>query len=113
MPRYNILLLLFVLLGQPVAAQLKYYATPVRIPVSFSGNFGELRPDHFHMGLDFRTERRTGLPIHASAEGYVARVVVSPTGYGRALYVNHPNQTTTVYGHLLQFRSDIEAWVKE
>lgn len=109
----NILILLFVLQGHPLWGQLKYYATPLKIPVSLSGNFGELRPNHFHTGVDFRTERRTGVPVYASAEGYVSRVAVSPTGYGRVLYVNHPNQTTTVYGHLLQFRDDIEAYVKE
>ena len=113
MLRTNILLLVFVLLGHTMTAQLKYYATPVRIPVSLSANFGELRSDHFHTGLDFRTERKTGIPIYASAEGYVSRISVSPTGYGRALYISHPNNTTTVYGHLLSFRDDIEAYVKE
>ncbi len=108
----NTLLLLFVLTGSIVSGQLKYYAEPVKIPISLSGNFGELRPDHFHMGLDFRTERRTGVPIYASAAGHVSRVAVSPSGYGRALYIDHPNGTTTVYAHLLRFREDIEEYVK-
>ncbi len=113
MLRYNTFLLFFVLAGTVVSAQLKYYADPVKIPVSLSGNFGELRPDHFHMGLDFRTERRTGVPVYASAAGQVSRIAVSPTGYGRTLYVDHPNGTTTVYAHLLKFRDDLEAYVKE
>jgi murein DD-endopeptidase MepM/ murein hydrolase activator NlpD len=112
MLRYNTLQFLFVLTSLVAGAQLKYYAEPLKIPVSLSGNFGELRSDHFHMGLDFRTERRTGIPVHASAEGFVSRIAVSPGGYGLALYVDHPNNTTTVYGHLLKFRKDIEEYVK-
>lgn len=91
---------------------MKYYADPLKIPVSLSGNFGELRSDHFHMGLDFRTEQRTGVPVYAAAEGYISRVSVSPGGYGLALYIDHPNQTTTVYGHLLKFRKEIEEYVR-
>ncbi len=109
--RYNILILFFVQFFS-AGAQLKYYASPLNIPLSLSGNFGELRPDHFHTGLDFRTERKTGLPVYSSAEGSVSRIVVSPTGFGRALYIDHSNNTTTVYGHLLRFRQDIEKYVK-
>lgn len=110
--RNHTLFLIFVLTVTQVSGQLKYYAEPLKIPVSLSGNFGELRSGHFHMGLDFRTERRIGLPVVASAAGTVSRISVSPTGYGRALYINHPNNTTTVYGHLLKFRDDIEEYVK-
>lgn len=111
--RYNIWILVFVLCSQSVSGQLKYYAVPLRIPVSLSGNFGELRPDHFHTGLDFRTERRTGVPVYSTAEGSVSRIVVSPGGYGHALYISHPNNTTSLYGHLLRFRDDIQEYVKE
>jgi hypothetical protein len=92
--------------------QLRYYSNPLKIPSSLSGNFGELRPDHFHTGLDFRTQQKTGLPVYASAEGYVSRMVVSPTGYGKAIYVEHPNGTTTLYGHLNKFRDDMNEFVK-
>jgi hypothetical protein len=92
--------------------QLKYYANPMKIPLSLSGNFGELRPDHFHTGLDFRTQQKTGIPVYASAEGYVSRIMVSPLGYGKVLYIDHPNGTTTLYGHLDKFREDIEEYVK-
>jgi len=111
--KYNIWIPVFVLLCQCVSGQLKYYAVPLKIPVSLSGNFGELRPDHFHTGLDFRTERRTGVPVYSTAEGTVSRIVVSPGGYGHALYISHPNNTTSLYGHLLRFRDDLEEYVKE
>ncbi len=111
--RNNSLFLVFVLLVQVSFAQLKYYAAPLRIPLSVSGNFGELRPDHFHTGLDFRTEHRTGVPVYSTAEGDVSRIVVSPGGYGRSLYIDHSNNTTSVYGHLLKFRADLEEFVKD
>ncbi len=112
MLKYNTFLSLFVLTSLAVSSQMKYYAEPLKIPVSLSSNFGELRSDHFHMGLDFRTEQKTGIPVYASAEGFVSRISVSPGGYGYALYIDHPNHTTTVYGHLLKFRKDIDAFVK-
>jgi hypothetical protein len=111
--KYNIWIPVFVLWCQFVSGQLKYYSVPLRIPVSLSGNFGELRPDHFHTGLDFRTERKTGIPVYSTAEGSVSRIVVSPGGYGHALYISHPNNTTSLYGHLLRFRDDIQKYVKE
>lgn len=96
----------------PVSGQLKFFGAPVTIPVSLSGNFAELRNNHFHMGIDIRTQQRTGIPICASAEGHISRIVVSPSGYGLAAYIEHPNRTTTQYGHLLRFRPDIEEYVK-
>ena len=61
-----------------------------------SANFGELRPNHFHSGIDLKTQGRTGLPVYAMDGGYVSRVVVSPWGFGRAVYINHPSGLTTV-----------------
>lgn len=83
---------------------------PVNIPVSFSGNFGELRSNHFHSGLDFKTQGRTGIPVRAVKDGYISRINVSPYGFGRALYIDHPDGTTTVYGHLDRFAKDIESF---
>jgi murein DD-endopeptidase MepM/ murein hydrolase activator NlpD len=77
-----------------------------------SGNFGELRSDHFHAGIDFKTQNVEGKPVHAVQDGYVARIVVSPWGYGNALYINHPNGITTVYGHLQRFADRLAAYVK-
>lgn len=111
--KQTLLIAVFVLIFSNSRAQLKYYAQPLKIPVSISGNFGELRPDHFHTGIDFRTEQRTGVPVYSTAEGYISRIVVSPGGYGHALYISHTNGTSSLYGHLLRFRTDIEQYVKE
>lgn len=92
------------------------YAQDLRNPLDFapllSGNFGELRNNHFHSGIDFKTQGVTGKPIYAVQDGYVARILVSPWGFGRALYLNHPDGTTTVYGHMNKFTNEIEAYVK-
>ncbi len=89
-----------------------YYTVPVKIPVFLAGNFAELRPNHFHGGIDIKTQGRTGLEVDAAADGYVSRIVVSPGGYGRALYIDHPNGTTTVYGHLESFADAIDTYVR-
>lgn len=86
---------------------------PLDVPMSFSGTYGELRHDHFHSGVDWRVGGKVGDPIHAIKSGYVARVSVSPWGYGNGLYINHPDGTTSVYGHMLEFRADIAARVEE
>lgn len=90
-----------------------YFAPPLQIPLVMSGTFGELRHNHFHAGVDFKTQGREGLPILAAAEGYVSRVKVSPTGYGLAIYIDHPNGYTTVYGHLRAFYPELAAYVEE
>lgn len=110
--KVNILFLVFVFSVFTGFGQLKFYSEPLKIPPSLTGNFGELRPDHFHTGLDFRTQQKTGIPVYSAAAGRVSRIVVSPTGYGKALYIEHSNGTTTVYGHLLKFRDDIEEYVR-
>lgn len=89
-----------------------YYDLPVKIPVFLSGNFAELRPNHFHGGIDIKTQGRTGIPIYAAADGYVSRINISASGYGNALYINHPNGTTTVYGHLDRFSKPIEDFIR-
>ena len=89
-----------------------YYDYPLRnVAGYYSANFGEMRPNHFHSGTDFKTDGVEGKPVVAAADGYVSRVLHSPTGYGLALYVNHPNGTMTVYGHLSAFRKDIADFV--
>ena len=96
-----------VLYGQEPACTL-----PVKIPVSLSGNFAELRSNHFHSGIDIKTRGVTGLPVFSVADGFVSRIVVSPTGFGHAIYIDHPNGTTSVYGHLNNFRKDIADYIK-
>ena len=71
--------------------------------MSLAANFGELRPNHYHMGLDIRTQHRENLPVYAAADGYIARVQIEPFGFGQAIYIRHPNGYTTVYGHLNRF----------
>ena len=79
----------------------------------YSANFGEMRPNHFHSGIDIKTDGVTGKPVLATADGYISRIAVTPGGYGRAIYITHPNGTTSVYGHLSKFRDDIEKYVHE
>lgn len=86
---------------------------PLEIPLSVSGNFMELRGDHFHAGVDLRTNGVEGLPVKAVADGHVSRIKVSPWGYGLALYIDHPEGLTTVYGHLQRYAPRIAEVVLE
>ncbi|HSP40001.1 MAG TPA: M23 family metallopeptidase [Gillisia sp.] len=90
-----------------------YFASPLDVDLVLSGTFGELRSNHFHSGLDIKTQQREGLNVIASAAGYVSRINVATYGYGKALYVQHPNGYTTVYGHLKKFSPEIEAYIKK
>lgn len=76
---------------------------PFDFPLLLSGNFGELRSNHFHAGIDFKTQGVSGKPIYAPYDGYISRVTVGAGGYGRAVYVVHDNGYMTVYGHLDRF----------
>ena len=96
---------------QPIDAN--YYGAPMKIPFFLAGNFAELRPNHFHGGIDIKTQGRTGIPVYAAAQGSVSRISISPTGYGNALYIDHPNGTTTVYGHLESFVPSIEDYLRK
>ena len=77
-----------------------------------SGVFGELRTNHLHSGLDYRTGGNTGIPVLAAASGHVSRIKTSATGYGLALYLDHPNGYTTVYAHLERYASPLAEWIK-
>ena len=79
----------------------------------YAANFGELRPAHFHAGIDIKTDGVEGKPLVAVADGYVSRVSLAAGGYGRAIYLTLDNGTTAVYGHLQRFRDDIEKRVRE
>jgi hypothetical protein len=89
-----------------------YFRNPLNIPIQLAANFGELRTDHFHMGLDIRTQGRENLPVFAAADGYVSRIKIEKYGYGRAIYINHPNGYTTLYAHLNSFYDALEQYVK-
>lgn len=89
------------------------YRSPLDIPLVLSANFGELRPNHFHSGIDLKTQGVINKPVYAIADGYISRISVSPSGYGLAVYINHPDGHTSVYGHLEKFAPRIEEYVKE
>lgn len=107
-----IVVLGFLLTTLSTAAQDFAPSAPLDIPLVLSGTFAELRSNHFHGGIDIKTQGRSGLKVKAVADGYVSRVAVSPYGYGNALYVRHPEGYTTVYAHLNAFAPEIEAWVE-
>ena len=109
-----VLLLLVSILSQ---AQENYpqdaFRSPLDIPIILAGTFGELRSNHFHSGIDIKTQQRQGLPIFAIGDGTVTRIKVSLWGYGKVLYIAHPNGYTSVYGHLQKFSPEIEAYIKK
>lgn len=112
----NLLLGFFVLVGFTVGAQpypQDYFRSPMDIPLKLAGNFGELRPDHFHAGIDITTSGAEGLAVRAAADGYVSRIKISPWGYGKAVYVTHPNGYTTVYAHLSAYTGAIAEYVEK
>lgn len=88
-----------------------YFKSPLDIQLHLSGSFGELRNNHFHTGLDFKTSQKEGLNIYASADGYVSRIKISSYGYGKAIYITHPNGYTTVYGHLQKASGKIQDYI--
>ena len=91
----------------------EYFKNPLNIPLVLSGTFGELRTNHFHAGLDIKTQQKEGLHVYAAAKGYISRIKVSLWGYGKALYITHPNGYTTVYAHLKKFNPTIEKYIKQ
>ncbi|MCT4629455.1 M23 family metallopeptidase [Winogradskyella sp.] len=90
-----------------------YFRNPLDITLVLSGTFAELRSAHFHAGLDIKTQRKQGLKVYSAAEGYVSRIKISHYGYGKALYITHPNGYTTVYAHLQRFSDRLEKYIKE
>lgn len=90
-----------------------YFSPPLDIPMQLSGNFGELRPNHFHAGFDFKTQQKEGLKVYASADGYVSRIKISTFGNGKTIYINHPNGYTTVYAHLQKAVGPIQDFISQ
>lgn len=90
-----------------------YFRNPLNIPMQLAANFGAVRTNHFHMGLDLRTNSRENLPVVAVAEGYVSRIKVERYGFGNAVYITHPNGYTTVYAHLNKYYDKLDEYVKE
>ena len=90
-----------------------YFRNPLDIPMSLTANFGELRPGHWHMGLDLRTEQKENLPVHAAADGYITHVGVRPLSFGKFIIINHPNGYSTLYAHLNEFYPELENYVRQ
>jgi murein DD-endopeptidase MepM/ murein hydrolase activator NlpD len=90
-----------------------YFSPPLDIPMQLSGNFGELRPNHFHAGFDLKTLQKEGLKVYAVADGYISRIKISTFGNGKAIYITHPNGFTSVYGHLQIANEGIEDYIKK
>jgi hypothetical protein len=115
MTRLLFKLLFLILVSKFVFSQTKYpqnyFIPPLEIPIALSGTFGELRSDHFHSGIDLRTNEVEGHKIFAIADGWVSRIKVASGGYGKALYITHENGYTSVYGHLQSFNGVIGEYV--
>ncbi|MDR0863552.1 MAG: M23 family metallopeptidase [Candidatus Symbiothrix sp.] len=110
-PAMTVILWVFACVSLNIQAQ--DMVAPMDIPLFLSGNFGELRNNHFHSGDDFKTQGVTGIPVKSVKDGYVSRIGVSPYGYGNVLYIDHPDGTTSVYGHLERFIPRIESVVRD
>jgi len=112
----NVLIIVLLFFTQFIIAQSPYpqdyFRSPLEIPLVLAGTFAELRSNHFHAGLDIKTQQREGLKVFAAAKGYVSRIKISHWGYGKAIYLTHPNGYTTVYAHLKKFSPKIEAYIK-
>jgi hypothetical protein len=106
------LILDFRLLSQP-SPEMTSFSPPLDFNLSVSGNFGEIRTDHFHSGIDIRTQGVSGKKVYAAASGYVSRIKIESGGYGKTLYLTHPGGLMTVYAHLDHFNPEIEKYVKD
>jgi hypothetical protein len=89
-----------------------YFISPIDFPILLAGNFGEIRSNHFHAGLDIKTQGVEGKNIYAAADGYISRIKIAHGGYGKVLYITHPNGYTSTYAHLQKFNPTIEAYTK-
>jgi hypothetical protein len=107
-----IILLGLISFGQDTIPK-NYFAAPLGIPLYLAGNFGELRSNHFHSGLDIKTQGKEGFNVYAAADGYVSRIKISPWGYGKTIYIDHPNGYTTVYAHLQGYKGAIAKQIKK
>jgi len=117
-PRAVLILLLFSFLKAESQTSVSkypqgYFADPLNIPMSLSANFGELRPGHWHMGLDLRTDQKENYPVFASADGYISHIGIRSLSFGKFIIINHPNGFSTLYAHLNEFYPKLEQYVRE
>ena len=112
----NLILVFIVLFSNLIFSQeesTKKLESPIDFPILLSGNFGELRSSGFHSGIDIKTKGKEGIDIRAIDSGYVSRVQVSTSGFGKVVYIDHGNNLTTVYAHLSRFSEKIEKIINE
>src|SRR5918993_1867632 len=117
--RSFVLVVVYLSLFTPATAQIfpsknypkGYFTWPVVAAKGLAANFGELRPNHYHMGLDCRTDQVENRRVLAAADGYIAKVKIEPYGFGRCIYINHPNGLTTLYAHLNEFYPELEKYI--
>jgi murein DD-endopeptidase MepM/ murein hydrolase activator NlpD len=101
------------LASQPLSYPRQYFRNPLDLPLELAANFGELRPNHWHMGLDIRTNQKENLPVYAAADGYISFVGIRPQSFGRHIIINHPNGLSTLYAHLNDFYPQLEKYVED
>lgn len=111
--RVSILTLFAILPYKLLLGQAQELHPPLALPLAISGSFGEIRSDHFHSGIDFRTNGKSGYRVYTSDKGFVSRIKVSPIGFGKTIYIEHPNGLTTVYAHLDRFAAKIAKYVEQ
>lgn len=114
MQRFSLIILITLFIINTGFSQndsVKFYS-PVNYKILLSGNFGETRTNHFHAGIDIKTGGVEGKEIFSIADGYISRIKITEGGYGKALYITHPNGYTSVYGHLQRFNNTIESYTK-
>src|SRR5688572_723556 len=115
--RNRVFIIIFILVfsrygaAQPVPYPQNYFRNPLGIPMELAANFGELRPNHWHMGLDIRTEQRVNLQVNAAAGGYISHVGIRAQSFGRYIIIDHPNGYSTLYAHLNDFYPELEEYV--
>ena len=110
-PKKNILPLIYFMSTFCGLTQDYNFHKPLSIPISIGAYFGDLRPNHFHMGVDYRTNGVEGLNLHSISDGYVSRVRVTPYGYGKVVYINHSGGLTSVYAHCSKFIGKLDSVV--
>lgn len=114
---HKLLFILFFINAITIQAQntypQNYFRNPLNIPMQLAANFGAVRTNHFHMGLDLRTNSQENLTVVAAADGYVSRIKVERYGFGNAVYITHPNGYTTLYAHLNKYYDQLDEYVKE
>ena len=106
------LLLIFILINSFANSQ-NSGEYPLDIPIILSGTFAELRPNHFHAGIDIKTKGTEGFNVYSTGDGYISRIQITHGGYGKALYIKHDNGQSSVYAHLKKYSPKIEKIVKE